>query len=385
MSRPIAEPTHLDSPPGEKRPFKRSAAAVIAAAVIASAAVTGLLYAVGVAGGSTSTVVAQSPQTSVASSPGGALNASSIFASAAPGVVAIEATGTNSGSNGLPYTPPGQSIDTGTGMVINFQGDVLTASHVVAGASTITVKFLNGTVRTATVLGTDTSNDASVLHVNPSGLTLHPLVLGSIQSLAVGDPLATIGNPFGYSRSLSTGVVSGLDRTIQAPNGFPIAHALQTDAAINPGNSGGPLLDSQGQVVGVADQIVTGESGVDQGSGVAFAIPIDPVKAELTELEAGKTVAHPYLGVGLQDASINRQGAQVESVASGSPAAAAGLHTGDLITAANASAVIGPSQLVADLDALKPGDKITLTVRRGSSTLELTPTLGSEASQATTG
>src|ERR1700760_979504 len=205
MSTPIAEPTLVESPPPEKLPFRRSGAAVLAAAVIASAAVTGLLYAagvaggasspaaappppvpgllsaVGVAGGSTTTFVAPPPQASVESSAGGALNASSLFASAAPGVVAIEATGTNSGSNGLPYTPPGQSTDTGTGMVISSQGDLLTASHVVAGASTITVKFLNGTVRTATVLGTDTSNDASVLHVNPSGLTLHPVVLGSIQ------------------------------------------------------------------------------------------------------------------------------------------------------------------------------------------------------------
>ena len=130
---------------------------------------------------------------------------------------------------------------------------------------------------------------------------------------------------------------------------------------------------------------MTGESGVDQGSGVAFAIPIDPVKAELTQLEAGRTVAHPYLGVALQEPSINSQGAQVHGVTSGSPAAAAGLHTGDLITAVNGTSVIGPSQLVADLDALKPGDKVTLTVRRGSRTLKLTPTLGSEASQATSG
>src|ERR1700759_4820407 len=385
MSTSTAEPTHLESPPRGKLPFRKSATAVLAAAVIASAAVTGLLYAVGVAGGSTTTVVAQSPQASVESNAGAALNASSLFASAAPGVVAIEATGANPGSNGLPYTPPGQSIDTGTSMVINSQGDILTASHVVAGASTITVKFLNGTVRTATVLGTDTSNDVSVLHVNPSDLTLHPLVLGTIQSLAVGDPLAVIGNPFGFNRSLSTGGVSGLDRTIQAPNGFSIAQALQTDAAMNPGNSGGPLFDSQGQVVGIADQIATGETGVDQGSGVAFAVPIDPVKAELAQLEAGKTIAHPYLGVSLQDASINSQGAQVEGVASRSPAAAAGLHTGDLITAVNGTAVAGPSQLVADLDALKPGDKVTLTVRRGSRTLELSSTLGSEASHATSG
>ncbi|HEX3835242.1 MAG TPA: trypsin-like peptidase domain-containing protein [Solirubrobacteraceae bacterium] len=361
------------------------AAAVLAAAVIASAAVTALLYAAGIAGGSTTAVVAQSAHTPADLTAADALNPSALYRGAAAGVVAIEATGVSSGSNGLPYTPTGQSIDTGTGMVINTHGDILTASHVVAGASKITVKFLNGTVRAATTLGTDSFDDASVLRVNPAGLALHPLVLGSTASLVVGDPLAVIGDPFGYNRSLSTGVVSGRDRTIQAPNGSLIANALQTDAAVNPGNSGGPLLDAQGQVVGIADQIATGSSGVDQGSGVGFAVPIDPVKAELSQLEAGRTVLHPYLGVGLQQASINRRGAQVTSVASGSPAAAAGLKAGELITALNGTAVIGPSQLVADLAALKPGDKVTLTVKRGAATANVTATLSSQASRAAAG
>jgi putative serine protease PepD len=364
----------------------RSVAAVLAAAVIASAAVTGLLYAVGVAGGSTTTVVVSSRQTSGGSDPGGSLDASSLYRSAAPGVVAIEATGSSSGSNnGFPYTPPGQSVDTGTGLEIDTRGDILTASHVVASASTVTVKFQNGPIRTASVLGTDTSNDVSVLHVNPSGLTLHPLRLGSVQSLVAGEPLAVIGDPFGYNRSLSTGVVSGLGRTIQAPNGFPIANALQTDAALNPGNSGGPVLDAQGQVVGIADQIATGGSGVDQGSGVGFAIPIDPVKAELSALESGQTVEHPYLGAGLQDASINQQGAQVQGIATGSPAAAAGLRVGDLITALDGSTVNGPSQLVDDLAALKPGDKVTLTVTRRPKAVKLTATLAGQPSRPATG
>jgi putative serine protease PepD len=338
---------------------------MLAAAAIASAAVTGLLYAVGVAGGSTKVLAVSSAQTSAGPESGGSLNATSLYHNAAAGVVAIEATGTSSGStNGFPYTPPGQSIDTGTGFVIDNHGDVLTASHVVAGASTVTVKFQSGPVRTASVLGTDTSNDVSVLHVNPSGLTLRSLVLGSVQSLLAGDPLAVIGDPFGYNRSLSTGVVSGLGRTIQAPNGFLIANALQTDAVLNPGNSGGPVLDARGQVVGIADQIATGGSGVDQGSGVGPAIPIDPVRAELSGLEAGHTVEYPYLGVSLREASINQPGAQVQSVAAGSPAAAGGLRAGDLITALSGGTVIGPSQLVDDLAALKPGGKVTLTVVR---------------------
>jgi putative serine protease PepD len=371
--------------PRKRSRLGRSVAAVLAAAVIASAAVTALLYAVGIAGGSTRTVVMSSGQTSGGSDPGG-LDANSLYRSAAPGVVAIEATGTSSGSNnGFPYTPPGQSVDTGTGLVVDSRGDILTASHVVAGAATITVKLQNGPVRTASVLGTDTSNDVSVLHVDPSGLALHPLPLGSVRSLLAGDPLAVIGDPFGYNRSLSTGVASGLGRTIQAPNGFLIANALQTDAALNPGNSGGPVLDAQGQVVGIADQIATGGSGVDQGSGVGFAIPIDPVKSELPGLESGQTVEHPYLGASLQDASIDQQGAQVQGVAAGSPAAAAGLRAGDLITVLDGSAINGPSQLVDDLAALKPGDKVTLTVTRRSKAIKLTATLAGQPSRPPTG
>jgi putative serine protease PepD len=145
------------------------------------------------------------------------------------------------------------------------------------------------------------------------------------------------------------------------------------------------VLNAQGQVVGIADQIATSSSNVDQGSGVAFAVPIDPVKAELAPLEAGKTVAHPSPGVGVQGASMNQQGAQVVSVTSRGPAAAAGLKNGDVITAINTTTVIGPSQFVSALDALAPGNKVTLTVTRGTSTLTLTATLGSQATQVTSG
>jgi putative serine protease PepD len=144
------------------------------------------------------------------------------------------------------------------------------------------------------------------------------------------------------------------------------------------------VLDSQGQVVGIADQIATDGSNVDQGDGVAFAIPIDPVKAEFSQLESGASVQHAYLGVGLEEAAINQQGALVTSVPSGSPAATAGLKAGDLITAVNGAPVTGPSQLVADLSALEPGAKVRLKVKRGIATLELTAALAGEASQATT-
>ena len=196
-----------------------------------------------------------------------------------------------------PSAPPGQSQSStaaGSGSVIDGQGRILTAAHVVQGASSIKVSFQDGTTRTAQVLGSDQSTDIALLKVDPSGLTLHPLALGSSKGLSVGDALAVIGDPFQYSRSLSTGVVSGLDRTIGATNGFSIAHAIQTDASLNPGNSGGPVLDAHGRLVGIADQIATGGSSSQSSSGVGFAVPIDLVKSELSQLESGAQVSHAY-------------------------------------------------------------------------------------------
>jgi putative serine protease PepD len=209
------------------------------------------------------------------------LDASSLHRSAGPGAGAIEATGTSSGSNdGFPYTPPGQSADTGTGLVIETQGDILTASHVVAGAATITAKFQNGPVRTASVRGTDTSNDISVLHVN-RGLT---------PSAAVGErPVAARRrSPRGDRRRVRIQPEPQHRRGLQAwphdPGAKRIPHrGCAADRRGDPGNSDGPVLDAQGQVAGIADQIATGGSGVDQGSGVGFAIPIDPSVAVMRD------------------------------------------------------------------------------------------------------
>ena len=189
----------------------------------------------------------------------------------------------SSGDGASPFGGPSQSgsTATGTGFVVDGKGHIVTAAHVVDGASSISVKFQDGTTRTAKVLGTDNATDVAVLSVDPSGLTLHPLALGSSASLSIGDEVAAIGDPFTYDRSLSTGVVSGLDRTISAPNGFTVAHAIQTDAALNPGNSGGPVLDASGRVIGIVDQIATNGSS-ETSSGVGFAVPIDLVRSELS-------------------------------------------------------------------------------------------------------
>jgi S1-C subfamily serine protease len=252
----------------------------------------------------------------------------------------------------------------------------------------VTVSFQGGATRSAKVLGQDRSTDVAVLQVGPSGLTLHPLTLGSSRSLAVGDAVAAIGDPFGYRRSLSTGVVAGLDRTIRAPNGFTIAHAIQTDAPLNPGNSGGPLLGAQGQVIGIADQIATdGASATGPGgnSGVGFAVPIDVARSVLPALERNQAVAHAYLGVGAAPAPGTQAGALVEAVSSGSPAAKAGVRTGDVITAVDGTALSQVDDLINAVSAHKPGDTIALTLRHGSQQRTVSVSLGTRPTRAPSG
>ncbi|HWK30400.1 MAG TPA: trypsin-like peptidase domain-containing protein [Solirubrobacter sp.] len=315
-----------------------------------------------------------------------ALNAAAIYAAANPGVVDITAHSTVStpfGPFGLPRQA--QSTDTGTGMVVDGKGDVLTADHVVAGANSITVTFPNGATRKAKVLGGDAATDVAVLHVNPSGLTLHPLTLGSLNGHRVGDPVAVIGDPFDVQRSLSTGVISGLDRTISALNGYEIPHALQTDAAMNPGNSGGPVLDASGQVIGIADQIATGESGSESSTGVGFAVPVDIVRSELSQLEAGVTPAHADLGVAATDATDanGSTGALVGAVSPGGAAAKAGVRVGDTVVALGSTRIDSTNALVAALSAGRPGEHTTVTVVRGGRRLTLNVTLAKEPTAAT--
>jgi putative serine protease PepD len=300
--------------------------------------------------------------------------AQAVYSSASPGVVQITATGTSSQSG--PFGQGGSQTATGSGFVVDAKGHIVTAAHVVDGASSVKVAFSDGTTRTATVVGKDDATDVAVLKIDPSGLTLHPLALGRSAGLTVGDQLVAIGSPFGYPESVSTGIVSGLDRTIQAPNGFTVAHAIQTDAALNPGNSGGPILDSSGRVIGIADQIATNGSS-EQSSGVGFAVPIDLVSGELSALESGKTVHHAYLGVSSSD-STTATGALVGAVAPDSPAAAAGVRTGDIITAVDGRPITGSGGLVAAVAGHSPGQQLALTVRRGSGTQRLNVTLGTQ-------
>ena len=334
----------------------------------------------------TETVAAKTSETSESRS-----NATeALYAAASPAVVEITATVPSEGGEAIPGSPFGEpegqaaeSTATGSGFIVDGEGTVVTAAHVVDEASSVTVTLQDGTTRKAEVLGTDEASDIAVNRFDASGLELQTLELGDSSALNVGASVAAIGAPFEYAWSLSTGIVSGLDRTIEAPNGFTVAHAIQTDAAVNPGNSGGPLLDSEGQVIGIVDQIAT-DGSADQSSGVGFAVPSDLIASELEELEAGETVQHAYLGVAT-GTSTSTTGAEVEEVSSGSPAAEAGLQKGDVIDSFDGSAVDGTEELVSDIAAAKPEEKVTIGIDRGSKSLSIEVRLGTQPAESNRG
>jgi S1-C subfamily serine protease len=237
----------------------------------------------------TVTVEQQAPAVSTsASAQGPGPSARQIYERDAPGVVFVSASGISQAQTPAEFLKGegggGQGIATGSGIEIDSAGTILTNWHVVQGAAKITVGFDHGKTVAASIVGKDPSHDLAVLRIPTAGLTLHPLVLGDSSKAHVGDPVLAIGNPFGLARTLTTGVISALERQIQAPNGLTIDNVLQTDAPINPGNSGGPLLNEDGQVIGINSQIETG--GEHGGSvGIAFAIPINTAISELPKLE----------------------------------------------------------------------------------------------------
>jgi S1-C subfamily serine protease len=272
---------------------------------------------------------------------------------------------------------------TGSGIVIDSNGTILTNYHVVENAVKVTVSFQKGQAVEAQVVGKDPSNDLAVLRIHPDGLTLHPLTLGNSSAAQVGDPVLAIGNPFDLERTLTTGVISALQRQITAPNGFAIDNVLQTDAPINPGNSGGPLLDASGKVIGINSQIETG--GSSSGSvGIGFAVPINTAKGEIAQLEKGGTVRGAYLGLTSLtiDGSLSalnlpvKQGALVQSVQKGTPAEKAGIHGGtengqiavggDIIVSIDGKAIASSEDLANGIGAKKPGETVSIGLERAN-------------------
>ena len=291
-----------------------------------------------------------------------------------PGVVEIDATSTGSGSS-FPFGSQGSSTESaeGTGFVYDTKGDIVTNNHVISGSNSVSVKFSDGSTYKATVVGTDADTDLAVIHVNAPASKLVPLSLGDSSNAAVGDGVVAIGNPFGLDDTVTSGIVSAINREITSPDNAPIEGAIQTDAAINHGNSGGPLLNLKGQVIGITSQIQSDSGGND---GVGFAIPSNTVQTIAGELISGGKAQHALLGVEVKTAT---NGVDVASVQSGSAAADAGLKAGDVITAVGSTNVTTAEQLRAIIDSHQPGDKLSLTLRRDGSTKNLTATLGNRS------
>ena len=232
-------------------------------------------------------------------------------------------------SAGVVFVQAGQT-GTGSGFIYDDEGHIVTNDHVVEGASSFLVRHRRRhQADPGQLMGKDPSTDLAVLKVDPGAVKggLKPLELGDSNALEPGDQAIAIGSPFGLEGTVTTGIVSSLGRTIEAPNSFPIANAIQTDAAINPGNSGGPLLDGNGRVIGVNSQIKTG-SGAN--AGVGFAVPVSTVKFVVPQIKDGGKVERAYLGV-CNGTPQDRSGAIVDTVVPGGPAAAAGLQPNDKI------------------------------------------------------
>jgi S1-C subfamily serine protease len=385
--------------------------------IAAVSAVIGAGAAVGIVEGldlgsakTTTTLVQQAPfgATSNANDGDNGLTAGDIYKRDAPGVVFIRSQIVQRTQSpfdfGLPQEQQGEA--TGSGFVVDQAGTILTNAHVVNGATKVTVQFQNKESVVAKVLGKDESTDLALLKVDPAGLKLAPLTLGSSKGVQVGDPAIAIGNPFGLERTLTTGVISAVQRTIQAPNNFQIDDVLQTDAPINPGNSGGPLIDATGKVIGINSQIATGGSGSQGSVGIGFAVPIDTAKRIIPDLKQSGRVDRGYLGISsatvdktLKDLNLPvDHGALVQSVAPGGPADKAGIRAGDLpatldnhpiqlggdiITKIAGKEIRTKDDLQAAVADRKSGDTVKVTLWRASKVKTVEVTLGERPNTVT--
>ena len=347
----------------------------------------------------------------------GGFDPKAIYKSESPSVVTVVSL---FGSGDLSSLLNGNGGDNGgggvgSGFVLDGTGQVVTNAHVVTSgegdsirrARQVYVEFADGNTVPAKILGADPNADVALLKIEPKGLTLRPMPLGSSSSVEVGEPVAAIGSPFGERQSLSVGVISAIDRDIQSLNGsFAIPGAFQTDAAINPGNSGGPLVAADGKVIGINQQIKTNSGG---GEGVGFAVPVDVVKRSLGALRETGNAQYAFLGVSsvpLYPQLVKRfdldvdKGAWVQEVQPGTPADKAGIkggrgntrfqiqsyaQGGDIITKVEGKVIEDANDLSAAVAQFQPGQEVAVEVHRGGETKKIKVKLGERPLSAPSG
>jgi len=418
LTTPPEAPEQTPRPPKARGKVWQTAAVGLVAGLVGGGVVLGVHDATSSSSSSSSASsnggvsTATTPSSSTTIIAGTTPNWVNVAARAMPGVVEISTVQTTTDQLGN----SSQTAALGTGFAIDTHGDILTNQHVIGGARSINVQFQSGASVSAKLVGQDPSSDLAVIHVNVAASQLHPLTLGNAATVRVGQSVLALGTPFGYTESASAGIVSGLGREIQSPNGFTLSNAIQTDAAVNHGNSGGPLLNQAGQVIGIDAQIA--DSGVDANVGVAFAVPM--ARSELNiihDLITTGSVSHPWLGITGVTATAQLQqngiapvasGVLVTGVAQGSPAAAAGIVGGtksktiygtcipvggDVITAIGGTPIATMSDLQGYLQSQSVGTTVQAQVvhadgTHGTVSIKLTkqpssaPTISSACSSA---
>jgi S1-C subfamily serine protease len=326
-----------------------------------------------------------------------------IYRRDAPGVVQITATSVQQTVDPFSFTPSTQTEQAlGSGFVIDKAGHIVTNYHVIKGATKVQVAFSGQDQIAASVVGSDPSTDTAVLKVDTHARALTPLPLGNSDGVQVGDTVYAIGNPFGFTRTLTSGLVSAVQRQIEAPNTLSIDHAIQTDAAINHGNSGGPLIDTGGRVVGVTSQISTGTTGQQGNLGIGFAIPINTVRNVAAQIIRSGKAEHASIGITVVPLTSQlsqlfklpvSSGLLIQDIQKGSGADKAHLKNGaakvivggvsyriggDIIVGLDGRPIADYEQLRDAISQRKPGDKVKLEIYRGGSKKSVTVTLGEE-------
>ena len=377
----------------------RFLAALVIVVLLAGFAATMIACSSGKSDSADAQSTASTPTTQATSAPSGSTNSESsvpdLYDSVRPSVVRITSVTTTRSAFGNQ-----QSEALGSGIILDKNGNILTNNHVVTGAAQLEVTLGDGTSASATVVGTDPAGDLAVIKADfPSGVALSTATLGDSDKIRVGESVIAIGNPFGLDGTVTEGIVSGLDRTLPEQTNRPLRELIQTDAAINPGNSGGPLVDFNGDVIGI-NTAIENPSGTNTFSGIGYAIPVNVAKQELSQLLAGKTVIHARLGVSGQTITASlatelnltvNQGVYVVQVDSSGPAAAAGVHGaessgtqsalavppgGDVITGVDSQTTATFDDLATYIDTKQPGDKVTLHIIRSGNKMDVDVTLG---------